>query len=159
MSHVSDVRVMSLILQVMALAKKICIKAACGGQHSLVLTDANKLYGWGSNTYGQLGMNINDRAMLSPDIVPSLRRSGSCHVVCGYRCVPVRCENVYVCMYVYMYVCMCIYICIYIYMCVCVCVCIHTYMYIHIHVHVSYKITQDEDILTWCTTCCMMRTF
>jgi len=70
--------------QVMALAKKICIKAACGGQHSLVLTDANKLYGWGSNVYGQLGMNVADKLMLTPDIVPSLRRSGSCHVVCGY---------------------------------------------------------------------------
>ena len=70
--------------QIMALAKKICIKAACGGQHSLVLTDANKLYGWGSNVYGQLGMNIADKMLPTPDIVPSLRRSGSCHVVCGY---------------------------------------------------------------------------
>ena len=70
--------------QIMALAKKICIKAAAGGQHSLVLTDANKLYGWGSNSYGQLGMNIADKLLLTPDIVPSLRRSGSCHMVCGY---------------------------------------------------------------------------
>ena len=70
--------------QVLALAKKICIQAACGGQHSLVLSDANKLYGWGNNAYGQLGMKIPDKMILSPDIVPSLRRSGACHVVCGY---------------------------------------------------------------------------
>ena len=70
--------------QVMAMAKKICIKAACGGQHSMVLTDANKIYGWGSNVYGQLGMNIPDRLVMTPDIVPSLRRSGACHLVCGY---------------------------------------------------------------------------
>ena len=50
----------------------------------MVLTDANKIYGWGSNVYGQLGMNIPDRLVMTPDIVPSLRRSGACHLVCGY---------------------------------------------------------------------------
>ena len=70
--------------QVMALAKKICIKAAAGGQHSLVLTDANKIYGWGSNNFGQLGMNIPDKFLTRPDIISSMRRSGACHVVCGY---------------------------------------------------------------------------
>ena len=50
----------------------------------MVLTDANKIYGWGSNAYGQLGMNIADKQILTPDIVPSMRRSGACHIVCGY---------------------------------------------------------------------------
>ena len=71
-------------MQVMALAKKICIKAAAGGQHSLVLTDANKIYAWGNNNFGQLGMNIKDKFLPRPDIVPTLRRSGTCHIVCGY---------------------------------------------------------------------------
>ena len=68
----------------MALAKKICIKAAAGGQHSMVLTDANKIYAWGNNNFGQLGMNIKDKMLPRPDIVSALRRSGTCHIVCGY---------------------------------------------------------------------------
>jgi alpha-tubulin suppressor-like RCC1 family protein len=48
----------------MALAKKICIKAAAGGQHSLVLTDANKIYAWGNNNFGQLGMGIRKNVHL-----------------------------------------------------------------------------------------------
>ncbi|EKX40966.1 hypothetical protein GUITHDRAFT_46944, partial [Guillardia theta CCMP2712] len=70
--------------QVVGMAKKICIRAACGGQHTLVLTDANKIYAWGSNAYGQLGLNRSDKAVLQPDIVDHLRRSGACHVLCGY---------------------------------------------------------------------------
>jgi len=70
--------------QVMALAKKICIKAAAGGQHSLALTDANKIYAWGNNNFGQLGMGTRDAMLNRPDIVTSMRRSGACHIVCGY---------------------------------------------------------------------------
>jgi alpha-tubulin suppressor-like RCC1 family protein len=61
--------------QIIALAKKICIKAAAGGQHSMVLTDANKIYSWGLNNFGQLGIgNMDDHDLPRPDIIPSLRR-------------------------------------------------------------------------------------
>jgi RCC1 and BTB domain-containing protein len=40
------------------------VSIACGGCHSLVLTDIGQVYGWGSNYYGQLGLGnliIEDR--------------------------------------------------------------------------------------------------
>jgi alpha-tubulin suppressor-like RCC1 family protein len=59
----------------MALAKKICIKAAAGGQHSLVLTDANKIYAWGNNNFGQLGMGISKSKYMCTCVrVPSVPR-------------------------------------------------------------------------------------
>mmetsp|Transcript_38337 Transcript_38337/g.81246 ORF Transcript_38337/g.81246 Transcript_38337/m.81246 type:complete len:876 (-) Transcript_38337:33-2660(-) len=36
--------------------KHRAVKAAAGGQHSLVLTDSGKLFVWGANTEGQLGV-------------------------------------------------------------------------------------------------------
>ncbi len=74
--------------QVMGLAKKICIRAAAGGQHSLVLTSSNKVYSWGCNIHGQLGLSKKVSNVPSPDIVTALRRSGTCHIACGYsHCV------------------------------------------------------------------------
>jgi alpha-tubulin suppressor-like RCC1 family protein len=74
--------------QVMGLAKKICIRAAAGGQHSLVLTSSNKVYSWGCNLHGQLGLEKKVKNVPSPDIVTALRRSFTCHIACGYsHCV------------------------------------------------------------------------
>ena len=74
--------------QVMGLAKKICIRAAAGGQHSLVLTSSNKVYSWGCNIHGQLGLDKPAKTIPSPDIVTTLRRSFTCHIACGYsHCV------------------------------------------------------------------------
>lgn len=34
-------------------------KVACGGEHTIALSSLNKLYSWGLNIYGQLGLNHN----------------------------------------------------------------------------------------------------
>jgi hypothetical protein len=74
--------------RVQGLEKKIVIKAAAGGQFSVVLTESNKVYSWGSNHFGQLGVGTNVKMSSTPDIVGTLRRSGTCHIVCGYsHCV------------------------------------------------------------------------
>ena len=74
--------------RVQGLEKKIVIKAAAGGQFSVVLTESNKIYTWGSNQFGQLGVGTNVKMSSTPDIVGTLRRSGTCHIVCGYsHCV------------------------------------------------------------------------
>ncbi len=59
-----------------------------------------------------------DEYLARPDIVSSMRRSGACHVVCGYchsvallkneQLFAVRCL-IYVCVSVCMYVCVCEY--------------------------------------------------
>jgi len=79
-----DCKTHKLPRRVEALEKKICIKAAAGGQHSLVLTEANKVYAFGSNVFGQLGLESRVKYSSAPDIVSRLRRSGVCHVTCGY---------------------------------------------------------------------------
>jgi len=33
---------------------------ACGGKHSLALTATNKVFAWGNNQYGQLGLGLDE---------------------------------------------------------------------------------------------------
>jgi hypothetical protein len=49
-----------------------------------VLTESNKVYAFGNNNYGQLGLGIKDKIVNRPDIVSSLRSSGVCAIACGY---------------------------------------------------------------------------
>ena len=70
--------------QVQGMATKISLLAAAGGQHSLVLTESNKVYAFGNNNFGQLGLGIKDKVVSRPDIVSSLRTSGVCAIACGY---------------------------------------------------------------------------
>ena len=83
--------------RVQGLEKKIVIKAAAGGQFSVVLTESNKVYAWGSNKFGQLGTGKKELNNSTPDIVGTLRRSGTCHIVCGYsHCVALlKTEQIY----------------------------------------------------------------
>jgi hypothetical protein len=34
------------------------VMISCGGWHSLALTESNRVFGWGSNQFGQLGVNV-----------------------------------------------------------------------------------------------------
>ncbi|XP_029168904.1 RCC1 and BTB domain-containing protein 1-like [Nylanderia fulva] len=38
---------------------KVIVKVACGFEHTLVLTDEGKVYAWGNNDKGQIGVNNN----------------------------------------------------------------------------------------------------
>lgn len=33
---------------------------ACGGRHTLALTSDNNVYAWGNNSYGQLGLSLDE---------------------------------------------------------------------------------------------------
>ena len=70
--------------QVQGMATKISLLASAGGQHSLILTESNKVYAFGNNNFGQLGLGIKDKVVSRPDIISSLRTSGVCAIACGY---------------------------------------------------------------------------
>ncbi|KYN32485.1 RCC1 and BTB domain-containing protein 1 [Trachymyrmex septentrionalis] len=48
------------------LSKKLIVKIAAGFVHTLALTDKGKVYGWGTNTHGQL--NFNENEILIPNV-------------------------------------------------------------------------------------------
>ncbi|CAL1678627.1 unnamed protein product [Lasius platythorax] len=45
--------------EITAVSGKAIVKVACGLQHALALTDEGKLYAWGKNDRGQVGVNNN----------------------------------------------------------------------------------------------------
>ncbi|KMQ89163.1 rcc1 and btb domain-containing protein 1, partial [Lasius niger] len=45
--------------KITAISGKVIVKVACGFEHTLVLTDEGKIYAWGKNDRGQLGVNNN----------------------------------------------------------------------------------------------------
>ena len=44
--------------------KRRVVKAACGNKHSILMTEDNKLYALGSNTFGQCGLEIDKHPQL-----------------------------------------------------------------------------------------------
>lgn len=57
LGHASDQEVIQLPKIVRYLVSKTVVQIACGNNHSLALTCCGELYSWGSNIYGQLGVN------------------------------------------------------------------------------------------------------
>ncbi|XP_036402620.1 probable E3 ubiquitin-protein ligase HERC4 isoform X1 [Megalops cyprinoides] len=47
-------------------------QVACGYRHSHALSRGGKIYSWGQNKYGQLGLGNNGKNVTSPHIIPSL---------------------------------------------------------------------------------------
>ncbi|XP_018352153.1 PREDICTED: RCC1 and BTB domain-containing protein 1-like [Trachymyrmex septentrionalis] len=59
------------------LSDKLIVKIAAGFLHTLVLTDKGKVYGWGTNTHGQLNFNENEvEQLISPCkiLIPNVRK-------------------------------------------------------------------------------------
>ena len=56
------------------------VQAVSGDNHSLVLTQAGNVYGWGDNSLGQLGLGSTGSAPL-----PTFLRSGVASIVAGYK--------------------------------------------------------------------------
>ncbi|KAH8302427.1 hypothetical protein KR044_006384, partial [Drosophila immigrans] len=56
LGHATDMEVVQLPKIVRSLVSKTVVQVACGKNHSLALTSCGELYAWGSNLYGQLGV-------------------------------------------------------------------------------------------------------
>lgn len=54
------------------LGKKKIIHIACGALFIMALTDNGKLYSWGRNEYGELGINLKDAYKPYPCLIASL---------------------------------------------------------------------------------------
>lgn len=57
---------------------------ACGDDHSLVLTEAGRLFAWGANANGQLGLGRLDHQLL-PVEIKDLKEAGIISMACGAR--------------------------------------------------------------------------
>ncbi|XP_078385990.1 putative E3 ubiquitin-protein ligase HERC4 [Cetorhinus maximus] len=55
-----------------SLSETNIIQVACGNHHSLALSKGGKLFAWGQNTYGQLGLGTKGGSEDSPQCVTSL---------------------------------------------------------------------------------------
>ncbi|XP_043530291.1 probable E3 ubiquitin-protein ligase HERC4 isoform X2 [Chiloscyllium plagiosum] len=54
------------------LSDRNIIQVACGNNHSLALTKDSQIFAWGQNTYGQLGVGMDNVSQHSPQSVISL---------------------------------------------------------------------------------------
>ncbi|XP_022087391.1 probable E3 ubiquitin-protein ligase HERC4 [Acanthaster planci] len=60
------------------------VQVACGGAHSIALTRGGKLFVWGDNTYGQLGLgHILQKCLERPNEITSLHGLPVMRVACG----------------------------------------------------------------------------
>ncbi|XP_067850559.1 probable E3 ubiquitin-protein ligase HERC4 isoform X2 [Heptranchias perlo] len=55
-----------------SLSETNIIQVACGNNHSLALSKDGRLFAWGQNTYGQLGLGTEDLSQCNPQCVKSL---------------------------------------------------------------------------------------
>ncbi|XP_078385864.1 putative E3 ubiquitin-protein ligase HERC3 [Cetorhinus maximus] len=59
------------------------IQVACGSDHSLALSKDGKLFAWGQNTYGQLGLGTKGGSQHSPQCVTSLTEMPVAQITAG----------------------------------------------------------------------------
>ncbi|XP_068967213.1 probable E3 ubiquitin-protein ligase HERC4 [Bombus flavifrons] len=55
---------------------------ACGGYHSIAISKSGAIFGWGKNTFGQLGLNDTQNRNL-PYQLQTLRNAKICYAACG----------------------------------------------------------------------------
>ncbi|EFN67522.1 RCC1 and BTB domain-containing protein 2, partial [Camponotus floridanus] len=79
--------------KIITLSDKI-IKAVCGDEHTLALTSKGEMYAWGSNSYGELGVNSNQEP--SGPIVVNIPEMGKVLDIVAYRSssVAVGCDRI-----------------------------------------------------------------
>ena len=58
-------------------------KIACGGDHMFVITDQDKVYGWGRNASAQLGIGFQQDHIDLPQLVPAFHDKVVTKIVCG----------------------------------------------------------------------------
>ena len=71
------------------------INVKCGFKHTICIVNGGKIYGWGNNSFGQLGLgNINN--ILIPNIInidKSISNEKIIQIQCGFRCSIFFSEN------------------------------------------------------------------
>lgn len=58
-------------------------QVACGAQHTLAQNEWGEVFSWGSNSYGQLGLNSEEPIINTPKMVKSLATKQVIQVACG----------------------------------------------------------------------------
>lgn len=66
-----------------SLVKKKVLQVACGGHHNLALTESGRVFSWGSNRYGQLGLKGKLLNLSSPQEVVALLGLPVLHIAAG----------------------------------------------------------------------------
>lgn len=56
---------------------------ACGSHHTLALNKWGEVFAWGSNSNGQLGLNIADPVNLAPKMIKFLATKQVVQIACG----------------------------------------------------------------------------
>nr|XP_018911277.1 PREDICTED: probable E3 ubiquitin-protein ligase HERC4 isoform X2 [Bemisia tabaci] len=69
---------------VKSLATHFIVQVCCGYRHCLALNNRGELYSWGSNQYGQLGLNLSTtESIRTPNLVESLKGVPIAFIACG----------------------------------------------------------------------------
>lgn len=68
-------------IELVLLAGKTIVEIACGSYHSIVIDNTGKLYAFGNNMYGQLGIESSDNSI--PIEVASLSTKNIINIACG----------------------------------------------------------------------------
>ncbi|CAG2112644.1 unnamed protein product, partial [Medioppia subpectinata] len=64
--------------------KHVVVRLCCGANHSLALTSAGQMFGWGCNLFGQLGIgNKVDESVPKPSLVKRLAAKMVVQIACG----------------------------------------------------------------------------
>ena len=61
-----------------------CTSVACGGGHTLAVTDAGKIFSWGQGACGQLGLGIKTPVVGTPTAVTALQQDLVRGIACGF---------------------------------------------------------------------------
>ncbi|KAG7211831.1 hypothetical protein KM043_011056 [Ampulex compressa] len=68
---------------VKTLGTSVIVQIACGMKHALALTNNGKIYAWGCNSEGQLGLGLDIKKTLKPVLVSSLADVPIAYIACG----------------------------------------------------------------------------
>jgi len=68
---------------VKVLGTNVIVQIACGGEHSIALTNDGELYAWGSNRDGQLGLGSHIVSEIKPKRISSLAAVPIAFIACG----------------------------------------------------------------------------
>lgn len=68
---------------VKTLGTSVVVQVACGMSHVIALTNDGKLYSWGSNSEGQLGLGTDVRNEIKPKLISSLAGVPISFIACG----------------------------------------------------------------------------
>lgn len=58
-------------------------QVACGAQHTLAQNEWGEIFAWGSNSNGQLGLNVEESMIPTPKMVKSLATKQVVQIACG----------------------------------------------------------------------------